>query len=70
MEHENIGSEQYVVKLLIDEVKRNEAYRKRCLPGPNKVKQWTPILSPLELKAAEPEVAVHLMPPKWHEEIL
>ena len=69
MEHENIGAEQYVALLLVGGVKRNEGCRKCCL-GPNTVKQWIPFLFPLALKAVEQVVAVHLMPPKWHEETL
>ena len=68
MEHENIGAEQNVALLLVG-VKRNEECRKCCL-GPNMAKQWIPFLFPLELKEVEQVVAVHLMPPKWHEETL
>ena len=58
MEHENIGAGQHVVLLLVVGVKRNEGCRKCCL-GSNTVKQGTPFLFPLELKAVEQVVAVH-----------
>ena len=64
---ENIAGVQDVAWLPTDGVKRNEGH-KRCWLGLNMVKQWIPCLSPLEPKAVEQVVAVHLMPPVWHEE--